>query len=256
MNCDVTERNAVARLFKTAADLGTSAAVIHTAGVSPSMGDAEYVMRTNALGTLNVNEVFYGTAAEGLAIVNVASMAAHMLPNNSSRRPRFPSALPDDAAFVTAMLPVCDIAPSDARSGIAYAVSKSFVRWYSTSQAERFNGRGPARRLRLPGVDRHRDGQARGEGRSRGDGRRRRGPAVGQARRNGRTPRLLCEPRAGDLTGTDILNDGGVIASMRQRGRAGRRWRLSRSDHIHPDGEGRRHRWRVSPAGSSRSARS
>ena len=80
VNCDVTDRDAVVQLLDTASGLGTVASVIHTAGVSPSMGDADYVMRTNAIGTLNVNEVFYGTAAEGSAIVNVASMAAHMLP--------------------------------------------------------------------------------------------------------------------------------------------------------------------------------
>jgi hypothetical protein len=43
-------------------------------------------MRTNAVGTLNVNEAFYETAGEGAAIVNVASMAAHMLPETWSPR--------------------------------------------------------------------------------------------------------------------------------------------------------------------------
>ena len=72
--------------MKTASDLGPVASVIHTAGVSPSMGDADYVMRTNALGTLNVNEVFYETAGEGSVIVNVASMAAHMFRTSWSRQ--------------------------------------------------------------------------------------------------------------------------------------------------------------------------
>ncbi|MGY4647272.1 NAD(P)-dependent dehydrogenase (short-subunit alcohol dehydrogenase family) [Mycobacterium sp. URHB0021] len=58
VNCDVTDRQAVVRLLETAAGLGPVASVIHPAGVSPSMGDAEYVMRTNALVTLNVNEAF------------------------------------------------------------------------------------------------------------------------------------------------------------------------------------------------------
>ena len=66
VNCDVTDRDAVVQLLDTASGLGTVASVIHTAGVSPSMGDADYVMRTNAIGTLNVNEVFYGTATRGL----------------------------------------------------------------------------------------------------------------------------------------------------------------------------------------------
>ena len=82
VNCDVTDRQAVDGLLETASGLGTVASVIHTAGVSPSMGDAEYVMRTNAVGTVNVNESFYQSAGEGVAIVNVASMAAHMLPES------------------------------------------------------------------------------------------------------------------------------------------------------------------------------
>jgi NAD(P)-dependent dehydrogenase (short-subunit alcohol dehydrogenase family) len=106
------------------------------------MGDADYVMRTNALGTLNVNEVFHTTAAEGAAIVNVASMAAHIMPEELIPTAQFPTALTDEDAFMTAMLAACDIAGDEARSGIAYAVSKSFVRWYSTSQAERFGVRG------------------------------------------------------------------------------------------------------------------
>ena len=76
VNCDVTDRRAVDALLDTAVELGTLASVIHTAGVSPSMGAADYVMRTNAIGTLNVNESFFTRASEGAAIVNVASMAA------------------------------------------------------------------------------------------------------------------------------------------------------------------------------------
>ncbi len=111
------------------------------------MGDADYVMRTNALGTLNVNEVFFGAAGEGSAIVNVASMAAHMLPEEPDSDSRFPLALRDEDAFMEEMTS----AATSFRGGairFAYAVSKSFVRWYSTSQCERFNGR----RLRIVSV--------------------------------------------------------------------------------------------------------
>lgn len=142
VNCDVTDRRAVAQLFDTAAGLGTVVSVIHTAGVSPSMGPADYVMRTNAIGTLNVNEAFYAVAGDGSVIVNVASMAAHMLPAEIVPTAQFPLALRDADAFMDAMLAACEIAPEQARSGLAYAVSKSFVKWYSQSQAERFNARG------------------------------------------------------------------------------------------------------------------
>lgn len=219
VNCDVTDRPSVAALLETASGLGTVASVIHTAGVSPSMGDADYVMRTNALGTLNVNEAFFAAAGEGSAIVNVASMAAHMLPESLVPTGHFPLALRDEDAFMEQMTAVCSIAPDDARSGLAYAVSKSFVRWYSTSQCERFNGR----MLRIVSVS---PGSVDTE-----MGRLEEKAGAGAMVTDAAVPRwgtpeemaellaFCASDRAGYLTGTDILNDGGVIASMKERAR-------------------------------------
>jgi NAD(P)-dependent dehydrogenase (short-subunit alcohol dehydrogenase family) len=219
VNCDVTDRDAVAGLMKTAADVGVVGSVIHTAGVSPAMGDAEYVMRTNAIGTVNVNEVFYEVAGEGSAIVNVASMAAHMLPEEMIPTARFPLALTDADAFVTEMLPVCDIAGEAAASGIAYAVSKSFVRWYSTAQAERFNGRGLRVVSVSPGsidTEMGRLEEQNGAGAMVTDAA---VPRWGKPEEMAELLAFCASAKAGYLTGTDILNDGGVIASMRERAR-------------------------------------
>ncbi|ORV52846.1 oxidoreductase [Mycobacterium florentinum] len=219
VNCDVTDRDAVTELFDNASNLGTLTSVIHTAGVSPSMGSADYVMRTNAVGTVNVNEVFYATAGEGSVIVNVASMAAHMLPAEMIPTARFPLALEDSGAFADAMVAVCDIAPEEARSGLAYALSKSFVKWYSQSQAERFNARG----LRIVSVS---PGSIDTE-----MGRLEEQAGAGAMVANAAVPRwgkpeemaellaFCASDKAGYLSGTDILNDGGVIASMTERSR-------------------------------------
>ncbi|KUI16055.1 oxidoreductase [Mycobacterium lehmannii] len=219
VHCDVTERAAVDRLFETATGVGTIASVVHTAGVSPSMGDAEYVMRTNAIGTVNVNEVFFEAASEGAAIVNVASMAAHMLPEEMIPKDKFPQAMADQAAFMADMLAACDIAGPEGRSGIAYAISKSFVRWYSSSQAERFNGKG----LRIVSVS---PGSVDTE-----MGRLEEQAGAGAMVTDAAVPRwgtpqemaelfaFCVSPKAGYLTGTDILNDGGVVASMTERAR-------------------------------------
>lgn len=219
VNCDVTDRAAVAQLFDTASSLGTLASVIHTAGVSPSMGDADYVMRTNALGTVNVNEVFYEVAADGAAIVNVASMAAHMLPDELIPAAQFPTAMIDEAAFMTAMLEACDIAGEEGRSGIAYAISKSFVRWYSTAQCERFNGKG----LRIVSVspgsvdtEMGRLEEQAGAGAMVADAA---VPRWGKAEEMAELLAFCVSDKAGYLTGTDILNDGGVVASMKERAR-------------------------------------
>ena len=219
VNCDVTDRAAVEGLFRTAADLGDIVSVIHTAGVSPSMGDAEYIMTTNALGTLNVNEVFFGAAADGAAIVNVASMASYMLPDEMIPTKHFDLAFTDQERFLAELLRVCDIAGDEMRSGLAYSVSKAFVRWYSTSQAERFNSRG----LRIVSVS---PGSVDTE-----MGRLEEQAGAGAMVTNAAVPRwgkaeemaelfaFCAGDRAGYLTGTDILNDGGVIASMRERAR-------------------------------------
>src|SRR5947209_761469 len=217
VNCDVTDRGAVADLLRTSNELGTVASVIHTAGVSPSMGPADYVMRTNAVGTVNVNEAFYATAGEASVIVNVASMAAHMLPAEVVPTHHFPLALQDAEAFMDAMLTACDIAPEDARSGIAYALSKSFVKWYSQAQAERFNGRG----LRIVSVspgsidtEMGRLEEQAGAGAMVADAA---VPRWGRPEEMAELLAFCAGDKAGYLTGTDILKDGGVIASMTER---------------------------------------
>jgi NAD(P)-dependent dehydrogenase (short-subunit alcohol dehydrogenase family) len=217
---DVTDKNAVSDLFDTANGLGTLASVIHTAGVSPSMGPADYIMRTNAIGTVNVNEAFQAIAGEGAVIVNVASMAAHLLPAELIPTGQFPLALNDGDAFFDAMMAACNAIPEDARSGFAYALSKSFVRWYSESQAERFNARG----LRIVSVS---PGSIDTE-----MGRLEEQAGAGAMIANAAVPRwgkpeemaellaFCASTKAGYLTGTDILNDGGVVASMTERARA------------------------------------
>lgn len=221
VNADVTDRAAVDRLLETAAGLGTVSAVIHAAGVSPSMGDAEYVMKTNALGTLHVNEAFFASAPEGAAIVNVASMAAHLLPEEVIPAQHFPLALQDQDQdqFLTEMLAACGMAPEDMRSGFSYAISKAFVKWYSSSQAERFNGRGIRIVSVSPGsidTEMGRLEEQAGAGAMVADAA---VPRWGKPEEMADLLAYCASERAGYLTGTDILNDGGVVASMRERAR-------------------------------------
>ncbi len=219
VNCDVTDRDAVGRLFETAAGLGPIASVIHTAGVSPSMGDADYVMTTNAIGTLNVNEEFFTSAGEGAAIVNVASMASHMLPEELVPSQHFDLVFTDQKRFLAELLAACDIAGEEMRSGLAYGISKTFVRWYSSSQAERFNGKG----LRIvsvsPGSVDTEMGLLEADAGAGAMVANAAVPRWGKAEEMAELFAFCASDRAGYLTGTDLLNDGGVIASMRERAR-------------------------------------
>lgn len=217
---DVTDLGRVAELFDTAAGLGAIAAVVHTAGVSPSMGDAEHVVRTNALGTLHVNETFYRHAESGATIVNVASMAAHLIPEELVPVDAYALAFTDPRRFAAELVAACAIG-GDAASGLAYGISKHFVRWYSSAQAERFNGRG----LRIVSVspgstdtEMGRLEERAGAGQMVVDAA---VPRWGTAEEMAELFAFCASPRAGYLTGTDILNDGGVVASVRARaGRA------------------------------------
>lgn len=219
VECDVTDPPAVEALFDAARTRGTIASVIHTAGVSPSMGAADYIMRTNAMGTVHVDEAFFRIAEPGAAVVNVASMAAHLLPDEIIPTERFPLALSDQDRFLAEMASVCAMAPPEAQPGLAYAVSKSFVRWYSAAQAERFNGRGLRILSVSPGSTDTEMGRLEEQA---GAGALVTDAAVPRWGRPEEMAELLAfcaGDRAGYLTGTDILNDGGVVASVRERAR-------------------------------------
>lgn len=139
---DVANRDSVGELVRESTAFGAVASVIHTAGVSPSMGSAEHIMRINALGTVNVNESFYPVVEEGFAIVNVASMAAHTFPRMLVPKGRFKYALRDQDVFMKTMTSACNVVPAKLRPGFAYSISKNFVTWYCSSQAARFGKRG------------------------------------------------------------------------------------------------------------------
>ncbi|MEW5809250.1 MAG: SDR family oxidoreductase [Actinomycetota bacterium] len=216
---DVTDPEAVARLLRRAGDLGTLASVIHAAGVSPSMGDAEYIVRTNALGTVTVGEEFFRVAPEGAALVNVASMAAYLLPDTMLPTGAYPLAFDDPDAFLAQVLAACDIGLEEAQAGLGYAISKSFVRWYSTAQAERFNDRGLRVLSVSPGstdTEMGRLEEEAGAGAMVVDAA---VPRWGTAEEMGELLAFCASRRAGYLTGTDILNDGGVVASITERAR-------------------------------------
>jgi len=177
-------------------------------------GRRRTILRINALGTVRVNEAFFSLAKEGFAIVNVASMAAHVFPSLLILTWRFNDALRNEDRFMAKLTAACNIMPNRVRPGFAYAISKNFVTWYTASQAARFGSRG-APRLRVTGQHRHRHGHAGG---TRGSG-----AMVGLAalKRFGRPEEVAevlafcASTKAGYLTGVDIPCDGGVLAGFR-----------------------------------------
>ena len=63
-------------LARHAAECGAVKAVLHIAGMSPHMGDAEKIMQANALGTVNINDAFFEVCAEGGCVIETSSTTA------------------------------------------------------------------------------------------------------------------------------------------------------------------------------------
>jgi NAD(P)-dependent dehydrogenase (short-subunit alcohol dehydrogenase family) len=74
---DIADRGSVAKLARTAAGSGRLAAVVHTAGVSAATSTIQKIMEVDLAGTAYVIDAFEQLAADGTAVVCVASMAGH-----------------------------------------------------------------------------------------------------------------------------------------------------------------------------------
>lgn len=141
--CDITDRAAVDALLDGAAEGGHRVrAVVHTAGISPQMGTAEKIARINGTGTVNVTRSFLERAEEGDALVNVASTAGHGLPRLLVPYGAFKRAESDAAAFEHAIARRARFVGKKLHSGLAYAISKTFVIWYSRALAAAFGESG------------------------------------------------------------------------------------------------------------------
>ncbi len=215
--CDVTDRNSVDALFNQAATLGPVSTVIHTAGLSPQMADAETILRVNALGTIHISEAFHPMASEGSALVHVSSMSAYLLPDLLVPKRAFAHAFTRPDRLIRKIMSRVRLMPNGLyRTGMAYAVSKRFVQWYCQASAGRFGEKG-ARILSVsPGTFDTEMGRLEEKS----------GAAdmlkTAALKRPGRPEEIAAliafcaSSEASYITGVDILCDGGVVAG-RQR---------------------------------------
>jgi NAD(P)-dependent dehydrogenase (short-subunit alcohol dehydrogenase family) len=211
--CDITERASVDALLQRASQSGRIASLVHTAGLSPQMAEPETIMKVNALGTVNIVEACLPHAREGFALVNVASMAAHMMPSLLRPTRAYPLALSDSEAFLRRAVRRARLMPNDFyRRGMAYGISKHFVIWLSRHSAARFGEKGARVLTVSPGSFDTEMGRLEEQS---GSAEMLRTAALKRSGRPEEIAELLAfcaSDKAGYLTGIDILCDGGVIA--------------------------------------------
>jgi NAD(P)-dependent dehydrogenase (short-subunit alcohol dehydrogenase family) len=213
LSCDVSDRDSVKSLVKMVKGMGSIKAVIHAAGISPTMGNAETIFAINALGTTYVNEEFGTVLQAGSCIIDVASMAAYLLPVEQLPRQIYALSLTDIDAFKEQFSGILAGLPEGAAAGYAYSVSKDFDIWYARQSALAFGKRGIRVLSVSPGTFSTPMGIAEGEqaadfARQGALGR------LGEPDEIGKLLAFFAIGGADYLTAVDILCDGGAVAAM------------------------------------------
>lgn len=213
---DVSKAESVEKLATDAAALGPVTTVIHTAGLSPVQAPVGAILAVDLAGTAIVLDAFGAVIAPGGAGVFIASMAGHMArlaPELEAKLATTPTA----ELLGLAELEVSAIADA----GAAYTLSKraNAVRVRTASLA--WGARGARVNSISPGVISTPMGAAELAGPS---GDQMRGMIAGSATGRIGTPddiaaaiAFLTGPDSTFITGTDLLVDGGVIASLMTR---------------------------------------
>ncbi|GAK04563.1 3-oxoacyl-[acyl-carrier protein] reductase [Geomicrobium sp. JCM 19037] len=206
---DITNRQDVQALADRAASLGKLRALIHTAGVSPTMGDARQMLNVNLVGTGIILDSFYPLAEEGTAVVCISSMSAHNPPKEGPYTPLLKQPLADNT--VEQLLPM-----TEDNSGSAYALSKLGVLLIVEDQALAWGKKGARIVSVSPGSINTPMGKQEAEGQ----------PMMakmldvtplqrfGEAEEIASAVTFLVSDQASYITGTDLRVDGGTTPSV------------------------------------------
>ena len=150
--------------------------------------------------------------APGGCIIDTSSMSAYLAPALVMPKHAYKLARTDREAFLRKLLSRTNIALKDARPGLAYAISKHFVIWFARTDAARFGAQNVRCLSVTPGDFDTPMGALESE-------QAKVFKKYSALQRGGRPEEIaalftmLLDERLGFLTGTDIIMDGGVIAS-------------------------------------------
>jgi len=141
-SCDVSKRVSVNKLAAHAKELGSVSVVINAAGMSPNMGEPKTIMEANALGAINIHNAFYEVIHQGGCLIDIASMAGHIIPKLILPQKVYKHSRIDEEAFIKKMMSRVNLFPRKLRAEISYSISKNFVIWYAKTDAARFGNKG------------------------------------------------------------------------------------------------------------------
>ncbi|HEY3698855.1 MAG TPA: SDR family oxidoreductase [Spongiibacteraceae bacterium] len=201
---DLTVADSINDLVKTCAAFGPFGALVHTAGLSPTMADGVRIMALNLLSTVALGNAFLPLAGPGTVAVMIASSAGHLAPSDSDRDRLLDNPLADN--FWSEMALIC------VSSALSYVLSKRGVIRYCEQAATAWGARGARIVSISPGIIATPMSKLEFE------------QQPGMATMLDNTPlrrqgnpddiaaavEFLCSPAASYITGTDLRIDGGV----------------------------------------------
>ncbi len=210
---DVADVESVRTLAQAAAGLGPLRAVVHTAGLSPTMATASRILEVDLLGTANVIEQFGLCVAAGSVGVFVASMAGSLVTLDAERERMLATAPTEE------LLAACAL-PESANPGEAYGVAKRGNQLRVQGAARAWGARGARIVSVSPGIIATPMGRQELESTESGDAMRYMlttspVPRIGTPGDIGGLVEWLVSPSSSFITGTDILIDGGMTAALR-----------------------------------------
>jgi len=131
---DVSSRESVHGLIKSALAHGDVTRVIHAAGVSPSQAEAQVILAVDLYGTAVVLEEFGNVVAQGGAGVVIASQSGHRLGALTAEEDKALATTPADELLALPMLQPDQVtatlhAYQLAKSGNSLRVMAEAVRW-------------------------------------------------------------------------------------------------------------------------------
>ncbi len=210
--CDVTDRSAVEGLAAAAHAAGPVRALAHVVGLSPSMADAERILRVNLVGPALVADAFFALARRATAAVFVSSLAAHLGEIASEVLGALADPLAPDL-----FERVRDAVAAEITPGLAYQLSKAALIQMCQRRAPTWGERGARILTVSPGLI----ATPMGAREFAAQPAKYRLLELTPLRREGTMIEIadavdfLISDRASYITGTDILVDGGTAAGIR-----------------------------------------